>query len=166
MRASWIVCVLGLLLTGVAVSEEVREVTWADLLPKKPVVFDDPFEELSEAQLYDLAMVACIRYLIESGKDDAEGSSAAEEKQLVAKLEGEGIDVDWLMSQRERVAEVRRYRAEAVDDGIHRRNIRIPGYALPLTVEEGRVTEFLLVPWVGACIHTPPPPPNQGSTDI
>ena len=23
------------------------------------------------------------------------------------------------------------------------------------------VTEFLLVPWVGACIHTPPPPPNQ-----
>ena len=20
---------------------------------------------------------------------------------------------------------------------------------------------FLLVPWVGACIHTPPPPPNQ-----
>ena len=24
-----------------------------------------------------------------------------------------------------------------------------------------KVTEFLLVPWVGACIHTPPPPPNQ-----
>ena len=24
-----------------------------------------------------------------------------------------------------------------------------------------QVTEFLLVPWVGACIHTPPPPPNQ-----
>ena len=23
------------------------------------------------------------------------------------------------------------------------------------------VVEFLLVPWVGACIHTPPPPPNQ-----
>ena len=23
------------------------------------------------------------------------------------------------------------------------------------------VSEFLLVPWVGACIHTPPPPPNQ-----
>ena len=23
------------------------------------------------------------------------------------------------------------------------------------------MTEFLLVPWAGACIHTPPPQPNQ-----
>jgi len=161
LRASWIVCVLGLLLTGVAVGEEAHEVTWADLLPKEPVAFDDPFEKLSEEQLRDLAMVARNRYLIENGKDDADGPNAAEEKRLVAKLEGEGIDVDWLMSQRERVAEMRRQRAEAVDDGIDGQRIRIPGYILPLAVEEGRVTEFLLVPWVGACIHTPPPPPNQ-----
>lgn len=26
---------------------------------------------------------------------------------------------------------------------------------------EGGVTEFLLVPFVGACIHVPPPPRNQ-----
>ena len=25
----------------------------------------------------------------------------------------------------------------------------------------GRVTEFFLVPYFGACIHVPPPPPNQ-----
>jgi ABC-type nickel/cobalt efflux system permease component RcnA len=150
-----------LLLTGVAVGEEAHEVTWADLLPKEPVAFDDPFEKLSGEQLRDLAMVARIRYLIESGKADADGHDAAEEKRLVAKLKGEGIDVDWLLSQRKRVAEMRRQRAEAVDDGIDGQKIRIPGYVLPLAVEGGRVTEFLLVPWVGACIHTPPPPPNQ-----
>ncbi|MFC3612796.1 DUF3299 domain-containing protein [Lutimaribacter marinistellae] len=39
--------------------------------------------------------------------------------------------------------------------------ITIDGYVLPLTMENGRVVDFLLVPWVGACIHTPAPPPNQ-----
>ena len=41
-------------------------------------------------------------------------------------------------------------------------NVRLPGYIVPLEVsEEGRVTEFLLVPYFGACIHVPPPPSNQ-----
>ena len=40
--------------------------------------------------------------------------------------------------------------------------IRLPGYIVPLEVnEEGRTTEFLLVPYFGACIHVPPPPSNQ-----
>src|SRR3990167_1621407 len=44
-------------------------------------------------------------------------------------------------------------------DGQH---IRLPGYIVPLEVsEEGRTTEFLLVPYFGACIHVPPPPSNQ-----
>ncbi|WP_339481509.1 MULTISPECIES: DUF3299 domain-containing protein [unclassified Pseudomonas] len=40
--------------------------------------------------------------------------------------------------------------------------IRLPGYIVPLEVsEEGRTTDFLLVPYFGACIHVPPPPSNQ-----
>jgi hypothetical protein len=40
--------------------------------------------------------------------------------------------------------------------------VKLPGYIVPLEVsEEGRVTEFLLVPYFGACIHVPPPPSNQ-----
>ena len=40
--------------------------------------------------------------------------------------------------------------------------VRIPGYVLPFEYSaSGMVTEFLLVPYFGACIHTPPPPPNQ-----
>ncbi|MCU1726378.1 DUF3299 domain-containing protein [Pseudomonas sp. 7P_10.2_Bac1] len=40
--------------------------------------------------------------------------------------------------------------------------IRLPGYIVPLEVsEEGRTTDFLLVPYYGACIHVPPPPSNQ-----
>lgn len=39
--------------------------------------------------------------------------------------------------------------------------IRIPGYLLPLDADMDRVYRFLVVPYVGACIHVPPPPSNQ-----
>lgn len=39
--------------------------------------------------------------------------------------------------------------------------IRMPGYMLPLETSGSGVTEFILTPYVGACIHVPPPPPNQ-----
>lgn len=39
--------------------------------------------------------------------------------------------------------------------------VRIAGFALPLEFEGKVSKEFLLVPYVGACIHAPPPLPNQ-----
>ena len=39
--------------------------------------------------------------------------------------------------------------------------VKIPGFTVPLEDWASSATEFLLVPYVGACIHTPPPPPNQ-----
>ena len=40
--------------------------------------------------------------------------------------------------------------------------IRLPGFVVPLqSDEQQRVTEFFIVPYFGACLHMPPPPPNQ-----
>ncbi|GIB53907.1 hypothetical protein VCSRO93_1047 [Vibrio cholerae] len=39
--------------------------------------------------------------------------------------------------------------------------VKIPGFVIPLEGDDQKVTEFLLVPYFGACIHVPPPPPNQ-----
>ena len=40
--------------------------------------------------------------------------------------------------------------------------VRIPGFIVPLEFnDEQNVTQFFLVPFFGACIHVPPPPPNQ-----
>ena len=42
------------------------------------------------------------------------------------------------------------------------KTIRLGGYPVPLeTDRESRSTLFFLVPYPGACIHVPPPPPNQ-----
>ena len=39
--------------------------------------------------------------------------------------------------------------------------IRIAGYVVSLDANRKQISEFLLVPYFGACIHLPPPPANQ-----
>ena len=39
--------------------------------------------------------------------------------------------------------------------------VKIPGFVVPLEGSSDTTKEFLLVPYFGACIHVPPPPPNQ-----
>lgn len=41
------------------------------------------------------------------------------------------------------------------------KRVSIPGFMVPLADDLQVVTQFLLVPYAGACIHVPPPPPNQ-----
>ncbi|ADM10471.1 lipoprotein, putative [Parvularcula bermudensis HTCC2503] len=42
------------------------------------------------------------------------------------------------------------------------RTVRLPGFVVPFDFDaKGRLRNFLFVPYFGACIHTPPPPPNQ-----
>jgi len=41
-------------------------------------------------------------------------------------------------------------------------DIRLPGFIVPLESDDNqRVTAFFIVPYFGACLHLPPPPPNQ-----
>ena len=54
-------------------------------------------------------------------------------------------------------AEAKTSPARALD----RKTVAIPGFMVPLEDDADQVTEFLLVPFAGACIHVPPPPPNQ-----
>ena len=39
--------------------------------------------------------------------------------------------------------------------------VRLPGFVIPIERKGELTTEFLIVPYFGACIHTPPPPANQ-----
>lgn len=39
--------------------------------------------------------------------------------------------------------------------------IRLPGFVIPLEKKGEKVTEYLVVPYFGACVHSPPPPANQ-----
>lgn len=39
--------------------------------------------------------------------------------------------------------------------------VKMPGFMIPFDISAEGVTNFMLVPYIGACIHTPPPPANQ-----
>ena len=49
-----------------------------------------------------------------------------------------------------------------VIEAFDQQRIRIPGFIVPLeSNEQQQVTQFFIVPYFGACLHLPPPPPNQ-----
>ena len=53
-----------------------------------------------------------------------------------------------------------------VNKSLEGATVRLPGFIVPLEAVNGTgthatVSEFLLVPYFGSCIHVPPPPPNQ-----
>lgn len=142
-----------------ASADEIRELKWDDLIPEE-LDFDDPFEKLTEDQLYNLATVARYRERL-ANKETLSDSSKADFKNVQAELKAQEIDIDGLLARRKEITEKRRARGQTANAELNGKTIRIPGYLLPLEFEDKKVTEFLLVPWVGACIHTPPPPPNQ-----
>lgn len=39
--------------------------------------------------------------------------------------------------------------------------VRLSGFIVPIDYKGTGVTAFILVPYVGACVHVPPPPANQ-----
>ena len=50
--------------------------------------------------------------------------------------------------------------SEVVEE-LNGKNVKLAGYGLPLDFNGETSKEMLLVPYFGACIHVPPPPPNQ-----
>lgn len=49
-----------------------------------------------------------------------------------------------------------------VVDDLNDTKIKLPGYTVPFEYgPNAEINEFLLVPYFGACLHAPPPPPNQ-----
>jgi uncharacterized protein len=129
---------------------------WESLVPPLDEA-QDPILLLSEEQqesLYDLWMV---RERIASGSKNLEDL----EKKAVDNLASGGIDADQILRELEEfLAMVEENNFRLVQD-LDGKIVRIPGYVLPTEFSGDKVVEFLLVPYVGACVHTPPPPANQ-----
>jgi hypothetical protein len=150
---------LGALLMPPAQAQTPRQLMWDDLVPKAAGA-EDPFAKLTREQLTDLALVASVRDRKARG-ETVSPADAADEQTLSRKLKQGGVNVDDLLARRKEIAAQRQRASGGVNQTLNGKVVRIPGYLLPLEYSGKLVSEFLLVPWVGACIHTPPPPPNQ-----
>lgn len=69
-----------------------------------------------------------------------------------------GVEVDWrLLGEMDYITGKSSSELEALNG----KSVKIPGFMVPLEDNQREVVEFLLVPSPQACIHVPPPPPNQ-----
>ena len=148
------------LVASATYAEAPRQLLWADLAPKQAPT-ENPFAKLTRDQLQQLADVASVRDRKAQGDTNIPALELDNERAVTRKLEDAGIDVDGLLAKRKAMAEQKRTLGKAVNATLEGQTVRMPGYMLPLEFSGKMVSEFLLVPWVGACIHTPPPPPNQ-----
>ena len=149
----------GLLLSAGTQAAEPTEISWDDLVPAE-AEFDDPFTRLDDDILDELSITASVRDRLAAGDELPESVLRLHEARE-DELRQKGIDVDGLIGMRDEVVAERAAKLQLTNTALEGQQIRIPGYLLPLEFDGDKVTEFFLVPYVGACIHVPPPPPNQ-----
>lgn len=137
-----------------------KVLTWDDLIPPGPPI-PNALKGLTDDQAAEVEMLAAIRAQQKMGGVDKENPLYSDGQELAAKLRGEGVILDKVLADYAKMqVEVRKRDAEVVQD-VDGKLVRLPGYVLPLQFDGTSVEEFLLVPYVGACIHVPPPPLNQ-----
>lgn len=134
-----ILCFIVLLLSGAALAQPITYTTvdWTDLLP------DADLQGLENPPIIDHG----------TGPDQPVSSldSMAPEANPIPSED------DFTESEWQRALTSDRIRPEW-----NGRTVRVPGFVVPLEFDDDMVIkEFFLVPYFGACIHMPPPPPNQ-----
>lgn len=151
------ICAIAFMALGMSAAAERSAISWTELVGPQLIV-EDPFAGLAPEQLDALRTI--LRF--ETSKDaSSRYITSHEAEKLRSQLSSEGLDVDWLFKQRELIIQQRQAQSAAVNPDVIGMEVRMPGYVLPLEFEGQKVTSFLLVPYAGACIHTPPPPVNQ-----
>ena len=172
--------------TQVLSREQIRQLSWPDLVPKIEIPAGR-LKQLTIAQRRQLSRLVNARRLAsknphQTGIGSGSGSDFANnamsgfgpanrmapeqgDRAIIRELTAAGFNIDELIHDYK--TRERRLVAlgEMLVEKLNGKRVAITGYLLPLEFSgpgtpQG-VREFFLVPYVGACIHVPPPPPNQ-----
>ncbi|NJN31380.1 MAG: DUF3299 domain-containing protein [Synechococcales cyanobacterium RM1_1_8] len=149
-------------------AQAAREIRWEDLLPPQATAAADPFAAMTPDQLADLARAEYLRWWLANDGESRDGGAIdpAFQRQRLGELEQklteQGLDVDYLLAEVTKERDRRQSSQALTNPSLEGQAVQLPGYALPLDPNNPRELQaFLLVPYVGACIHVPTPPPNQ-----
>lgn len=138
----------------------VQEISWEDLRPDLPPIAD-PFEGLGNEEMMQLSLIAEVRRQIRLGFLDAEDPNIQYAFDTEADLKETGLPVEDLLAAEYAFQEAITHRNAMLVDRLDGVEIRMSGFAIPLETNTAGVTELLLVPYLGACVHVPAPPANQ-----
>ena len=141
-------------------AEGPRDIDWENLAPEYTPI-DDPFTHLSPDQRLDLFAILGIRKQLEEDLTPKGSPTYQMGIEMTARLKSQGLQVEALVEKAREIERIIAEQDRRTVPELQGQNVKMPGFALPLEFSDKGVTEFLLVPYLGACIHTPPPPPNQ-----
>ena len=152
-------CILTLLLTLPVSAQNV--ITWEDLAVQSTAL-TNPYEHLTTEQTFRLSNLYQWRQWLAENPVAPDSPQAKDLERLERSLTAEGLDIEALLTQVDQAQAYFQAQSQTTNASLENRAVKLSGYVLPLSENDAQqVTEFLLVPYVGACIHVPPPPPNQ-----
>lgn len=137
--------------------------TWEMLVPAMSPL-ENPYESWPADQLdFVDARKYLDSFLPEQKSEFAAEYEAAKKEAAIAKqkLAGQKVNPEDIYKRYMDWAKEVDRRGHSTIKDLDGKRVAIAGYLLPLDFNEAGTTEFLLVPYIGACIHVPPPPPNQ-----
>jgi len=133
-------------------AEASNELDWHSLRPAAAPA-DNPFERLTPQQTDWITEIALGRLLQARGRP-VSAEAAARQAALAATLAAEGLDAEQLLLQRDALIAQRRAAAQAPVPAVAGREVRLVGHLVPASADGATVTDWLFVPWAGACSHT------------
>jgi hypothetical protein len=135
---------------------------WSMLPDPEAAQFEDPYRDLSQSQFESLMALARLQITLSGKTAEGERAVLQERASETAKdLQAQGLDPEWILAQRETVAERRQRAALSTNPSLDGESIEITGYLLVAPdMEDGAMVAYLL-PDRGVCMHLPPPVPNQ-----
>lgn len=146
--------------TAVAAPE--KTLVWEDLVPSFEGRPKSPFEEMELYRQLEIETIQWARGLSEEDRKADEYKPGLEDAaEFEKEFRKEGLDVDKLVADYTAWQASLEERGKEVVPALDGKTVKLAGYLLPLQFSDTGETEFLLVPYIGACIHAPVPPPNQ-----
>ena len=129
-----------------------RLIEWVDLMPDEDLKFTDPIKSSSSESI---------------NAQQITNSASSSERHLPATVHNSRFE----KTLKDAIAEAKKpvksplkalIRSYTIRHEFNFIKIKLAGYVVPLEYNDQKViTAFFLVPYYGACIHVPPPPPNQ-----
>ena len=140
----------------------VKTVVWDDLVPNFSTKLDDPLAGHELFRRLEIETIIWANKLTKQEQELEEHKLMVQDARHFEKeMRNEGIDTEKLIGEFKVWQAKVEERNKQVVPQLNGTQIKLAGYLLPLQYTEQGETEFLLVPYVGACIHEPVPPPNQ-----
>ena len=140
-----------LLYVGLLHLASVGSVVWAQSGAATP----EANTEFRTVEWVDLIPPEVLEILLNPPSYIAEIEDGSAEDQIASQIKN-------TLAEEEEDAYQRALASTDVNPALNGQKIRIPGFVVPLEFDDEQViSQFFLVPYFGACLHMPPPPPNQ-----